>query len=180
MLPGRRREGSGHRCLACHSGREPVTALRHGLDIANALLFKQLPKAEDAFGQVPLFNRHVRPHRLQQRVLFHEPAGTCDEGDEQVELLGCERDGRAVAFQRAVGYVEHEGTEPVDRARSFRHGEEFYKKIPDGRKDSPGRIGIFNAMLNDARALTSHTTSDGRPTLVTIVAATLTTQPFSH
>ena len=90
--------------------------------------------------------------------------------------------GDAVAFQRAVGHVEHEGTEPVDRARSFRHWEEFYKKNSRRPEGLPcGRIGIFDAMLNDMRALTSHTTGDGRPKLVTIVALDgWDDQPFSH
>ena len=56
-----------------------------------------------------------------ERVLFDEPSGMLDEGDEEVECLGGEGDRDAVALQRTVPDVEDERAEPVDTGGPFRH-----------------------------------------------------------
>jgi hypothetical protein len=78
-------------------------------------LTQELAQREDVLGEVRLLDDGVGPDGAQQLLFGDEPAVPLDEVDQQVERLGGERNGLALAQEQPLGRIEPEGPDAYDR-----------------------------------------------------------------
>src|SRR5262245_49997520 len=99
-----------------HTGDKAVAALRYSLDIPLPVfsIDQRLAQLRNVGGQIGLFHESIRPDRLQQFIFFQQMSVPLDQRQQQVEAFGSERDGPAIAQQKALRRIQAERAEFVD------------------------------------------------------------------
>ena len=118
---GRRR---GFWSLSGHRRDEPVASLRDGLDAGarGVSTIQQPPEHRDVASQAVLLDEGVWPHLAHQLILADHAAPLPHQHQQGVEGLRCQGNNGACAKQHAVGRIELELAELVDRKERLVHG----------------------------------------------------------
>ena len=96
---------------------QPIATPRHSFNIGLAVrpIAQRLAQRVDVLREITFFDKGVRPQRLHQLSLRHDPMLITGEQHEQVECLRWNRDRLPGAFEAAQRDVEAIGTKFIGR-----------------------------------------------------------------
>src|SRR5262245_55423001 len=98
-----------------HVGDELIAVSRHGQNelMLTGMLLERLAERRDVTGQGVFFDGRFRPDELEQLVLIDHALPMLDEGGEDLESLGGERNERLIPPEQTASSIDNVGTESI-------------------------------------------------------------------